>query len=141
MNKKDKEWLKRIRKEHLAHHKITYNRSLDGETYKTSKLFGDTEISEGGWYCGRRWMTAKFLDSAETRWVRHSYQTGEEEPDFDTKYMWIPHQCGGCRYFAALDSDYGICCNEFSPNDGRITFEHGGCIKHSDLEEGGVLKK
>jgi hypothetical protein len=134
MNRNTGEFVKQMRKEQLAHHKIVYNKDVVGETYKTSKLFNDTEISEGGWYCGRKWMTAKFLDEAETRWVKHSYSTGEDEPDFDRENAWIPHQCGGCRYFAALDSDYGICCNDASPNDGHITFEHGGCIKHSDLE-------
>jgi len=103
-------------------------------SYRTFVLFDGTEVSEGGWYSGRKWMTAKFLKAAESRWVSNSYKTGEEQPDYDTKNQWIPHQCGGCRWFAAFDLDYGVCCNEVSPNDGHITFEHGGCIKHSDFD-------
>jgi hypothetical protein len=30
--------------------------------------------------------------------------------------------------------DYGICANPSSPLDGSITFEHGGCEKHSEIE-------
>ena len=44
-------------------------------------------------------------------------------------------QCGGCRWYAAIDGDYGFCFNQDSPNEGRITFEHGGCIYHSFIQE------
>lgn len=40
-------------------------------------------------------------------------------------------QCGGCAWFAATGSDYGICANPASPLDGSITFEHGGCYAHT----------
>jgi len=127
----DKEFIRKMKRESLEQKKIKYNDSGFGDKYRSSVLFDDTVVNEGGWYCGRKWMTAKQLDRAETRWVKHSYTTGEAQPDFEG---WIAHQCGGCRWFAALDCDYGICCNETSPNDGRITFEHGGCIAHSDYE-------
>lgn len=95
-------------------------------------IFDDTVVNEGGWYEGRKWMTAKYLNDCVKRWVGRSYETGRQEPDIDPKYPdWIPHQCGGCRWFAALDLDYGFCCNGKSPNEGRITFEHGGCKEHS----------
>ena len=97
------------------------------------KIFDDTEVWRGGWYEGK-WMTAKYLKECVGRWVTRSYETGKQEPDCKEPYKdWIPHQCGGCYWFAALDSDYGFCCNLKSPNEGRITFEHGGCTEHSDL--------
>ena len=133
MKKVDREFIKEMKRKDLEHHRVIRLKYDDGDRCRTSKLFSDTDLGEGGWYHGRKWMTAKFLVAAETRWVKHSYDTGKQEPD--VKDDWIPHQCGGCCYFAALDSDYGICCNEESPNDGRITFEHGGCIKHSDFGE------
>lgn len=97
---------------------------------RMSKLFSDINISEGGWN-GHRWMTTRELRAAVKRWVKHSYETGEEQPGYRG---FINDQCGGCRYFGAFDSDYGVCCNAASPNDGRITFEHGGCEGHSVLE-------
>jgi len=100
-------------------------------TYRSFVLFDGTEVSEGGWYYGRKWMTAKYLNACVDRWVNHSFATGKEQPDYNG---WIAHQCGGCRWFAALDDDYGFCFNLKSLNEGRITFEHGGCKEHSDLE-------
>ncbi|KKM64605.1 hypothetical protein LCGC14_1499800 [marine sediment metagenome] len=110
--------------------------SFGDETTRTFVLFDDTKVSEGGWYYGRAWMTAAFLAAAEKRWVANCYKTGQDQPEEDGSKAypdWIPHQCGGCRWFAALDLDYGVCCQESSPNDGRITFEHGGCHQHSIL--------
>lgn len=135
-------------KDRIKHHNVGDNDS----NYRTFVLFGGTEVSEGGWLIGRKWMTAKHMNKAEARWVQHSYATRADaylekrfsvEVDIE-KLKEINHkydisagcgQCGGCRWFAALDADYGICCNEESPNDGRITFEHGGCIQHSFIQE------
>jgi len=97
---------------------------------RVSKLFGATYISEGGWI-GRRWMTTKELRAAINRWVRHSYDTGKLQPNYDG---WIEYQCGGCRFLGAFDGNYGVCCNPDGPNDGRIVSEHGGCVEHSALE-------
>jgi hypothetical protein len=83
-------------------------------------------------------MTAKYLNCCVDRWVKRSYETGIEQPDYDWENQWIPHQCEWCGWFAALDNDYGFCCNLKSPNEGRITFEHGGCKEHSDIELGVV---
>lgn len=112
------------------------------DSYKRCALFGwmdvendppqyDTRlfVSQGGW--SGRWMTTKELLAAQNRWVKHSYETALPKAETDGG----GYQCGGCRYFAALDSDYGICCNTQSVNDGRVTFEHGGCDKPSMLEE------
>lgn len=132
MTKEDnREFIKQCKREDLKKHHIVYRKDFCDETYRTSILFDGTPISEGGWFCGRKWMTAKLLVKAENRWHKRCYQTGKEQTDYDN---WIAHQCGGCRWFAALDSDWGICCNESSPNDGRAVFEHGGCIEHSDFE-------
>lgn len=133
MNRNNRTFIEQCKKASLKKHLIVYNKDWAGETYRTSILFDDTPISEGGWFYGRKWMTGKSLVEAENRWVAQCYATGEHEPDYDTRNEWIPHQCGGCRWFAALDSDWGICCNKHSPNDGRATFEHGGCANHSDL--------
>lgn len=114
--------------------RIKYHNVGDADSsYRTFVLFDGTEVSEGGWYNGRAWMTAKYLNACVNRWVKQSYETGKKQPDYDQANQWIPHQCGGCRWFAALDSDYGFCCNLRSPNEGRITFEHGGCKEHSDI--------
>lgn len=106
------------------------------DNYHSFVIFDDTTICEGGWYYGRKWMTAKYLNALVDKWVKRSYETGREQPDYDVGNQWIPHQCGGCHWFAAIDADYGFCCNFKSPNEGRITFEHGGCKEHSDYVEG-----
>lgn len=120
--------------------------------YRSFVLFDGTVVSEGGWLIGRKWMTAEYMKKAETRWVNHSYTTRADDylklkfsvevdiealREIDREYDLSAGcaQCGGCRWFAALDADYGVCCNEESPNDGRITFEHGGCIQHSFIQE------
>lgn len=105
------------------------------EGYRSFVIFDATGVAEGGWYNGRKWMTAKYLRACVARWVQRSFDTGKEQPDYDIINSWTPHQCGGCRWFAALDADYGFCCNEVSPNEGRITFEHGGCKEHSYYEK------
>lgn len=47
-----------------------------------------------------------------------------------------PAQCGCCRYAiplqGALRSDWGVCSNPASPNDGRVVFEHDGCAAFED---------
>ena len=132
---------KRLDKER-GRDKIKYN--LDGDDrYRSFVIFDDTVVNEGGWYGGRKWMTAKYLKACVNRWVKRSYETGEQEPDCELGKWgkWIPHQCGGCRWFAALDLDYGFCCNLDSQNEGRVTFEHGGCKEHSDYELGQLSRE
>jgi len=102
------------------------------------KLFDDTEISRGGAYPNNlKWMTPKYVKGRVKEWVRRSYETGKEQPDYDHKNQWIPHQCEWCKWFGALDLDYGFCFNTNSPNEGHICFEHGGCKYHSDYSLGG----
>lgn len=98
------------------------------------KIFDDTEISRGGAYPNNvKWMTSKYVKSRVEKWVKHSYETGKEQPDYDHKNQWIPHQCEWCFWFGALDLDYGFCFNIQSPNEGRVCSEHGGCKHHVDL--------
>lgn len=123
-----------------------------GEKYRSYIIFDGTEVGEGGWLIGRKWMTAEYLNSCIDRWVERSYKTRadtylqrkfsievdiEKLKEIDRKYDLSAGcgQCGGCCWFAALDGDYGFCCNEDSPNEGRITFEHGGCIQHSFIQK------
>lgn len=80
------------------------------------------EVERGGWYIGR-WLTPSERKAAEHRWADRSYQHRADED----------YQCGGCRFFAALGMDYGICVNPASRLDGSITFEHGGCPQHSEI--------
>lgn len=101
-------------------------------SYRVAEL-AQAQVTEGGWYDGRSWLTAKEIAAAEERWAKRSYATGVYEGK--GAMQWIAHQCGGCKFFAALGNDYGICWNKKSPHDGAITFEHGGCGEHSGFQE------
>lgn len=79
-------------------------------------------VERGGWYEGR-WLTKAEAAAAQHRWADRSFKT---LPDGT-------FQCGGCKFFAALGGDYGLCWNSKSEHDGRVTFEHGGCSEHSRL--------
>ena len=82
------------------------------------------------------WMTTKELRAARDRWLTASrvdpLKAAREE------YGGVI-QCGGCRWFGAFDADFGLCCNPASSFDGKVTFEHGGCEKHSNIEDGTVV--
>lgn len=143
---------KRLDKE-AGRDKVKYHSEGDSDfNYRSFVLFDGTEVTQGGWLIGRKWMTAKLMKDAESRWVAHSYKTRADNimkikglpPDVLERLVEIDReydlsagcgQCGGCRWFAALDADYGMCCNKEGLNDGRITFEHGGCIQHSFIQE------
>lgn len=86
----------------------------------TSRL-AQAVVTRGGWY-GGRWLRPIDRHVAEDRWAKRSYANRTDEM----------LQCGGCRFFAATGLDFGICANEKSPLDGSITFEHGGCARHSE---------
>ncbi len=127
-----------------------YNEGDPDFNYRSFVIFDGTEISPGGWLIGRKWMTAKVMNRIVDKWVTTSYKTRVDalykkgllpkeyiEPLHQQgmlEYTAGDGQCGGCRWFAALDADYGFCFNQDSPNEGRITFEHGGCIQHSFIQ-------
>ncbi len=110
--------------------------------YRVFPLFGSLAhgdhavwVSEGGWV-GRRWLTTPELRSSRERWVQASYEHDGKALEKAREQEGGIIQCGGCRFFAALDGDFGLCCNPRSWFDGRATFEHGGCKQHSSIEEG-----
>lgn len=107
-----------------------------GEPYA---MIGSTRVYRGGWYDAPRWQTGKEVAAHLKRWVMRSYETGVKDDPSDPE--WVRYQCGGCRWFLALDGDYGLCANAASVNDGRLTFEHGGCSVHSELEKTDVSTK
>lgn len=106
---------------HEAHlPKVVHNRKgSDGNAH--SKIFSNIEVSQGGW--AYRWVTTRELRAALNRWVSQEYKASPPEVTVAAG----AYQCGGCRFFLALDSDYGICGNAASRYDGRIVFEHIGC--------------
>ena len=104
--------------------------SFDDEQQQAPRWDTRVFISEGGWI-GCKWMTTDELWAALDRWVKRSYATAPPE----SAQLGGLYQCGGCRFFGAFDSDYGLCCNPLSVNDGRVVFEHGGCEHASGIEE------
>ena len=58
----------------------------------------------------------------------------------DYRDEWYGTQCGGCRFYIRLTggfrSDWGVCTNEQSPRDGRVTFEHDGCDEFVEADKG-----
>lgn len=89
--------------------------------YRESRLFSRITVSQGGWTS--QWVSTRELRAALRRWIESEYKANPPEVSEQAG----PYQCGGCRFFLALDSDYGICANTDSPYDGRIVFEHIGC--------------
>lgn len=102
--------------------------AFPGESYREIAMSAGIVFSEGGWYYGRTWITGDELRAAKRRWIEYLYATSPKD-----KGDWTEHQCGGCRFFGALDADWGVCLNGLSPRDGRLVFEHTGCSEHSDL--------
>ena len=82
------------------------------------------KVTRGGWYNEQPWFTKADLAAIERRWIDRSYAARIDED----------RQCGGCRWFAATGLDFGICANPASVLDGAVTFEHGGCDRHSSTE-------
>jgi hypothetical protein len=71
-----------------------------------------------------------------SRWIKAGTRLGSDPyPD-----EWRSEQCGGCRFYVRLQggfrSDWGVCSNEVSPRDGKVTFEHDGCDAFVSASEG-----
>lgn len=98
------------------------------ESYRCAEL-AQAKVEEGGWYSGRSWLTKKAIKAAEKRWWARSDRDAIKEDDAPHH---IPFQCGGCKFFAALGADWGICWCVDSARDGSIVWEHGGCRQHSE---------
>lgn len=121
-----------------------------GDKFKEAYL-SQCNVSQGGWYDGRKWLTDKRIDEIEKRWVAKSYATRADKlledeisdelraalKEIDRQYGLEGgiSQCGGCMFFAATGGDFGLCWNEKSMHDGQIVFEHGGCIENSVIQE------
>jgi hypothetical protein len=86
----------------------------------------------GGWSTGPS-PTIDEIKAAEKRWALRSYRKEASDKD-----GFIENQCGGCRFFAATGADFGICWNDRSSLDGCVVFEHGGCLRHSELTSNGT---
>lgn len=98
----------------------------DGLSAERHFTLAQARCSTGGWSADIA-PTPDEIGRAEKRWALRSYRDDARAADPDCEY-----QCGGCRFFAATGSDYGICWNEHSPMDGLVVFEHGGCLQHSE---------
>jgi hypothetical protein len=48
----------------------------------------------------------------------------------DEKDHFHIEQCGGCRKYRAIDTDWGWCKNHESVYCGRLVFEHDTCSKY-----------
>ncbi|MEV4413172.1 DUF3027 domain-containing protein [Catellatospora sp. NPDC049609] len=76
-------------------------------------------------------------DACHARWTgRHNRRTGQD----GYADAWHDEQCGGCRYWIALQGtigqDYGACTHARSAFDGRVRFEHDGCAEFTEREDG-----
>ena len=53
------------------------------------------------------------------------------EPGYQEEWYW--QQCADCVHWCplagALGEDWGACSNPRSPFDGRVRFEHDGCVE------------
>lgn len=72
-------------------------------------------------------------DLAADRW--HSSDGG---PD-NSMTQQAPAECVTCAYFVRLSGNlgrvFGVCANEYSPQDGQVVTRDHGCGAHSDVEE------
>jgi hypothetical protein len=79
----------------------------------------------------------KHLERCHERWQE---RRNRKQDDLDYKEEWYSEQCGSCQYFISLtgkfSEDYGVCSNSDSEFDGFVRFEHDGCEKYSEADEG-----
>jgi hypothetical protein len=80
-----------------------------------------------------RVMSQYGRDEAADRWVE-----GEGGPH-NAMTKQAPGVCQGCAYFVrltgSLGRQFGVCANEFSPQDAHVVTVDHGCGAHSDVVE------
>lgn len=89
--------------------------------------------TEPGWELGlgrARVLSAEGRDDAATRW--HSGESGPDTPLARS----APARCGTCGFFVVLAGSlrqaFGVCANEYAPDDGRVVAVDHGCGAHSE---------
>jgi hypothetical protein len=94
---------------------------------------GDDLDREPGWEFGLgrpRVLSAEGRDLAATRWY-----TGDAGPATPMARS-APAQCATCGFFVALSGPlrqlFGVCANEYAPDDGKIVSVDHGCGAHSE---------
>jgi hypothetical protein len=77
-----------------------------------------------------RVLSAQGRDEAADRW--HTGDAGPETPMARS----APAQCASCAFFVplagALRQLFGVCANEYAPDDGRVVSLDHGCGAHSE---------
>jgi hypothetical protein len=88
---------------------------------------------ELGWELGlgrHRVLSAEGRDVAATRWY-----TGDAGPATPMARS-APAQCATCGFFVPLSGSlrqlFGVCANEYAPDDGRVVSADHGCGAHSE---------
>lgn len=80
-----------------------------------------------------RVMSQYGRDEAADRWI-----DGEGGPH-NAMTKQAPGVCQGCAYFirlsGSLGRSFGVCANEYSPQDARVVASDHGCGAHSDVTE------
>ena len=69
-------------------------------------------------------VTNKFSNPSSEKLYREKWP---EEPITFRLYSIEGAQCGGCSFFAGLNSDYGLCCKHGSRHFLETVFEHFTC--------------
>lgn len=77
-----------------------------------------------------RVLSAEGRDSAATRW-----HNGDAGPDSPIAHA-APAPCSTCGFFVPLDGPlrrlFGVCANEYAPDDGKVVAVDHGCGGHSE---------
>lgn len=94
---------------------------------------GEDLDREPGWELGlgrHRVLSAEGRDLAATRWY-----TGDAGPATPVARS-APAQCATCGFFVSLGGSlrqlFGVCANEYAPDDGRVVTVDHGCGAHSE---------
>lgn len=82
------------------------------------------------------------LDKVHERWLeKNCTPYGPPKRTDEVGKQWDDGallQCGGCMYYVPLEGslgmDWGACSNPRSPQDGKVTFEHHGCMAYNNWD-------